>query len=63
MKPRKVLESILSGSRNVRFGDMRGLVEAFGFELTRVSGSDHIFVHPDVDELVNFQEVHGEARP
>ena len=52
MKPRKVLEKILGGSRNVRFADMHGLVEAFGFTLARVSGSHHLFTHPDVPELV-----------
>jgi hypothetical protein len=39
------------------------LVEAFGFHLSRVSGSHHIFAHPKVPELVNLQEVHGEAKP
>lgn len=34
------------------FEDMRRLVEAFGFELKGVSGSHHIFAHPDVPELV-----------
>ncbi len=63
MKPRKVLQSILGGSRNVRFADMRGLVEAFGFALARVSGSHHIFTHPDVPELVNLQDVGGQAKP
>ena len=63
MKPRKVLEKILGGSRNVRFADLQGLVEAFGFMLTRVSGSHHIFTHPDVPELVNLQEVGGQAKP
>jgi len=63
MKPRKVLEKILAGSRNVRFADVQGLVEVFGFTLTRVSGSHHIFTHPDVGELVNLQEVGGQAKP
>ena len=63
MKARKVLEKILGGSRNVRFADMRGLVEAFGFAPARVSGSHHIFTHPDVPELVNLQEVGGQAKP
>ncbi len=63
MKPRKVLEKILDGSRNVRFADLRGLVESFGFTLTRVSGSHHIFTHPDVPELVNLQEIGGQAKP
>ena len=39
------------------------LVEAFGFRLDRISGSHHIYVHPAVDELVNLQEVKGEAKP
>ena len=63
MKPRKVLEKVLGGSRNVRFADMQRLVEAFGFTLARVSGSHHIFTRPDVPELVNLQEVGGQAKP
>ena len=54
---------VLGGSRNVRFADMQSLVEAFGFTLARVSGSHHIFSHPDVPELVNLQEVGGQAKP
>jgi predicted RNA binding protein YcfA (HicA-like mRNA interferase family) len=48
---------------NVSFSDMRRLLEAFGFELRRTSGSHHVFVHPDVPELVNVQEVRGQAKP
>ena len=29
----------------------------------RVSGSHHLFVHPAVPELVNLQEVRGQAKP
>jgi hypothetical protein len=28
-----------------------------------VRGSHHLFVHPGIAELVNFQEVHGQAKP
>ncbi len=63
MKPRKILAKIVGGSRNVRFADMRQLVEAFGFSLTRITGSHHIFSHPNVPELVNLQEVGGQAKP
>ena len=63
MRPRKTLEKILSGSRNIRFEDLRRLLEAFGFRLSRTSGSHHIFTHPDIPELMNIQEVHGEAKP
>lgn len=63
MRPRKTLEKILSGSRNIRFADITGLVRAFGFKLSRTSGSHHIFTHPGIPELVNLQEVYGEAKP
>jgi hypothetical protein len=39
------------------------LVEGFGFRLSRVSGSHHIFDHSQVQELVNLQEVDGKAKP
>jgi predicted RNA binding protein YcfA (HicA-like mRNA interferase family) len=63
MNPKKTLQQILAGSRNIRFDDMRRLVEAFGFELARVSGSHHIFKHLDIAELVNLQNVRGQAKP
>ena len=56
MKAWKVLEKILSGSRNIRFEDACRLAKALGFELDRVSGSHHIFVHREVSGLrINFQ--------
>ena len=61
--PRKLLARIGRGSlANVRFEDMRRLVEAFGFRLERVHGS-HIFAHSKFPELLNLQEVEGEAKP
>jgi predicted RNA binding protein YcfA (HicA-like mRNA interferase family) len=59
---RKTLQRILAGSKNVRFSDMIGLVEGFGFRLSRTEGSHHIFVHPDIPELLNLQEVKGQAK-
>ena len=62
--PRKLLARIRRGSlANVRFEDMRRLVEAFGFRLERVHGSHHIFAHSKFPELLNLQEVEGEAKP
>ena len=63
MNKKKILEKALAGSKNIRFGEIVALVEAFGFHLSRVSGSHHIFVHPQVQELVNLQEVDGKAKP
>lgn len=63
MKPRKVLEKILGGSLNIQFGDMCRLVEAFGFRLSRISGSHHIYTRSDVPDLVNLQNARGQAKP
>ena len=52
-----------SGSKNIRFDEFVALVEAFGFALSRTSGSHHIFQHPDVDELLNLQNSKGKAKP
>ena len=35
----------------------------FGFRLERINGSHHIFIHPEVAELVNLQDVKGKAKP
>jgi predicted RNA binding protein YcfA (HicA-like mRNA interferase family) len=56
MNKRKLLEKVLAGPKNVHFNDMILLVEAFGFRLSRVRGSHHIFEHPQIPELVNLQE-------
>jgi predicted RNA binding protein YcfA (HicA-like mRNA interferase family) len=50
---------ILDGLKNYN----AALAEGFGFRLSRVSGSHHIFTHPDVRELVNLQKVNGKAKP
>lgn len=63
MNKRKLLKKALSGGRNLAFRELVALVEAFGFELARVSGSHHIFEHPEIPELVNLQNRKGKARP
>lgn len=64
MDPVKLLARLTRGGQaNVRFADMNALVEAFGFRLVRVNGSHHVYSHPDVDRLVNLQEVGGQAKP
>jgi predicted RNA binding protein YcfA (HicA-like mRNA interferase family) len=63
MKPKKTLEKIINGSKNVKFDDFVVLLEAFGFTLSRVSGSHHVFTHPDVGRPIPIQNVRGEAKP
>jgi predicted RNA binding protein YcfA (HicA-like mRNA interferase family) len=40
---KKLLQKIISGSRNIRFKEAVRLAEAFGFRMDRISGS-HIFL-------------------
>lgn len=63
MKKRKLLKKLLSGSKNIRFSEMVSCVESFGFLLDRISGSHHIFVHSDIPELLNLQNVKGKIKP
>ena len=63
MKKTKLLQKLLSGSKNIRFSEAVACAEAFGFELARISSSHHIYIHPNVPELVNLQNVNGKAKP
>ena len=63
MRKHKLLKKLLSGSKNIRFSETKTCAEAFGFRLARIKGSHHIYVHPDVPERVNLQDVHGKAKP
>jgi predicted RNA binding protein YcfA (HicA-like mRNA interferase family) len=63
MKREKLLKKILSSPENIRFGDLVTLAEAYGFRLARVTGSHHIFKHPDKIELLNLQDYKGKAKP
>ena len=63
MNKRKLLQKLIAGSKNIRFHEAKTIAKAFGFRLDRISRSHHIFLHPDLPELVNLQEVKGKAKP
>ena len=64
MNRKDLLARLVRGEvHNVRFGDFTDLAEGFGFTIARQNGSHHIYSHPAVRELVNLQEVGGEAKP
>jgi predicted RNA binding protein YcfA (HicA-like mRNA interferase family) len=63
VKPRKLLQKALSSPANLGFDEACNLARAFGFHLSRVSGSHHIFARHGMRELVNLQEVGGKAKP
>ena len=60
---RRLLQRLLSGSKNIRFTEAVACAEVFGFRLSRIHGSHHIYIHPNVPELLNLQNVHGQAKP
>ena len=63
MNRRRLLRRLARGAvRNVRFSDIIDLVEGFGFRLDRIRGTHHVFVHPDVPELLNLQPEGGQAK-
>ncbi len=63
MRPRKTWEKIAAGSRNIAFADFVRLIEAFGFEHRRTSGSHRIFRHSSVPRPLSLQPRNGEAKP
>jgi hypothetical protein len=64
MRRRRLLDRLLRGSvNNVSFADACDLAEGLGLRLARIKGSQHVFVHPDLSERRNLQNVNGEAKP
>ena len=59
----EIIKKLLSGSKNIQFSEAIACAEAFGFRLDRIKGSHHIFVHPDIPELISLQNVKGKAKP
>jgi HicA toxin of bacterial toxin-antitoxin, len=49
--------------RNIGFTEFCRLLEAFGFKLRRVSGSHHIYRHPEVPRPLSLQPREREAKP
>lgn len=62
MRKEKLLEKIYRGSKNVRFSEAMKFAELFGFHLDRINGSHHIFIHPDIPEMINLQNFKGKAK-
>jgi predicted RNA binding protein YcfA (HicA-like mRNA interferase family) len=63
-KIERLLQRLAEGNfKNVKFSELKQLLSAYGFKLERVSGSHHIFVHTAACEIVNIQNVKGEAKP
>lgn len=62
MNKHKLFKKILSGSGNIPFDDLVKVVEAFGFRLSRINGSHHVFTHDGIPKLLNLQDRAGKAK-
>lgn len=47
----------------LRFHEFKALMESFGFKLASMNRLHNIFVHPQINELVNVQNVNGAVKP
>lgn len=63
VRPERVLEKVLGGSRTLPFREFEKLLLAFGFELQPVSGSHRIYCHPRVDRPLSIQPRGKDAKP
>lgn len=63
MKKDKLVNKILNNPKNVSFSDAVKCAELFGFKLDRINGGHHIFIHPEIENLLNLQNVKGNAKP
>lgn len=59
----KLIEKILTGKsdNNIRFNEICSLLLKFGFKM-RVKGSHHIFFKEELNEIINIQEIDGQAK-
>ena len=63
MNKHKLLEKIYNNTKNVKFNEFISIVEAFGFILTRSTGSHFIYKNPKINQWLNLQSRKGEAKP
>ena len=62
MTARKLYLRLLNHAQNIRFGDFCKVVEAFGYRRDRISGSHHIYEHPQAPRPLNLQNCRGQAK-
>ena len=63
MRKRQLYEEIKRNPKNILFQRICQVAVAFGFKMRKGKGSHHIFTRPGVEELLNFQNVSGKAKP
>lgn len=59
----KLYAQLVSTRAAMRFADFERVLKAFGFTLECISGSHHIYKHPDVPRRLSIQPRGGRAKP
>lgn len=62
MKGLRLLEKARRNPASLRFSELCGLAEAFGFRFDRQRGSHAFYVNPRIKAVMNFQERKGMAK-
>jgi predicted RNA binding protein YcfA (HicA-like mRNA interferase family) len=60
--PRSYIK-VMEGRATISFRDLQRLLLALGFRLDRISGSHHVYLHPDVSRPINIQPAGKDAKP
>jgi predicted RNA binding protein YcfA (HicA-like mRNA interferase family) len=63
MHKHKLLEDLKNNPKNIRFEKLCRIAEAFGFQFKGGKGSHRIYLRKDINEMLNFQNVSGKAKP
>ena len=62
-KAEKLFDRIKNNPQNVRFDEICKMAEAFGFKYRGGKGSHKVYSRQGIIEILNFQNVHGMAKP
>ncbi|MBC8098625.1 MAG: type II toxin-antitoxin system HicA family toxin [Armatimonadetes bacterium] len=63
VKKQKRYQRMINDQKNISFNDFVFIILAFGFKQNRVTGSHHIYDHPDVPQSVSVQPDGNQAKP
>ena len=64
VKKQKLYQRLVNNQKNVKFNDFVTVIIAFGFSLNRITGSHHIYDHPDVPQSISVQpDKNNQAKP
>ena len=59
----RLLEFLKRNPKNIRFNRLCNIAEEFGFKFRGGRGSHRIYVKKGIKEMLNFQNMHGKAKP